>query len=485
MTAIKKLLNDPLYIIYTLSIIFILAIAFDLSPFLRGPIDSILPSRWPYYFVNTLNKVWAPLLTGGLIIAFHLLLSTKIRLNRASELLFLFVMVILVFLFSLSLVYFSRFGINVLFRRITDSGINGYFSSAVKIKNVEYFIKNFNDSLKNLDQHGRDHPPGSILMLKGIIFFFEKNPSITKTIINAIKTPNDEKTKLLWTSLTQAQRAAAIFSAFFLHFIAALSIIPVYLLSKLILKQENAIKAIFLYALTPSLSFFPLLFDPFYVVFPCLNALFIYKGFKKKKNIYIYFAGFFSALGLFFSISIIPSLTIPLIIFIYCIKSINFKRTVNLISTYLFGFLSLAVIFYLVGYNIIKSSMLVTIYQAPREYIPWLFFNPYDFFLYMGIPTSLLFIFITISWNKLCIHKKIIEAKILKSFWIVFVALVISGLSRGEVGRIWLSLMIIPILLISYFLAEVINIHKFKFSILLSILILQILVMEEFWVPIW
>ncbi|MCL4416717.1 MAG: hypothetical protein M1365_08495, partial [Actinobacteria bacterium] len=99
------------------------------------------------------------------------------------------------------------------------------------------------------------------------------------------------------------------------------------------------------------------------------------------------------------------------------------------------------------------------------------------FFIYMGFSISLLFFYVS--------FKILREDNLTKAFWILFILLVISGISRGEVGRIWLPLMSLPILIVSQFLTNNFNLNKKYFSILLFLLILQVIIMEEFWVPIW
>ena len=447
-------INVPMRVIYSIfvfSLALILAIIFDLSPYLRGPQDSILPSRWPYYFVNTIDKLWAPLAVIGLFFIVYYFIEGKKQISKNSEKVFLLIMVLLIFFFQISLVYSSRFGTTILFRRMVNPGINGYFSSAVTIKDTSYYLHHFKETLEKLDQHGRGHPPGSILILKGIIYFFEKTPTVTKIASQFIRPPIAEA-KLLWNPLTEAQRVAAVFSAFFLHFIAALSVLPVYFLSKHLFNKQVAIKALFLYALIPSLSFFALLFDPFYAIFPILSALFLYLGLKKQSFLLLFLSGLTCSLSLFFSLSTIPALIIPIIILLF---SSNRRKTFiikKVVFPYIIGFFSFLISLYLLGFDMISTSLLIIKFQAPREYLPWLIFNPYDFFLFLGIPISLLFLYVSFRWAKHYLQLGNLESKILVSFWIVFIVLIVSGISRGEVVRIWLPLMYVPIIFIADFL---------------------------------
>ncbi len=458
--------------VFLASVFFFIFLVMDITPYMRGPVDNILGSRWPYYFVNTFSRIWEP----GLIFAFFLLVFNLVfdkKLNKKWEIIFLSVLVLIIFLLQLGLVYFSRFGINILFRRLVDKGINGYYTTATKEKDNGYYLKDFSKNILEFEQHGRGHPPGSVLLIRGVNYFFEKNNNITKSIYSKIPTPSKDSIDL-WKSLTVNQRVAAVVLPFLLHFLAAISIIPFYFLAKNLFNQKTAVRAVFPYSIIPSLSFFALLFDPFYSIFPLTSFIFLVKYLKLKRKLYAFLSGSILGAGLFFSASIIPYFGI----FVIYILFSSPKQIIKTFSYWFFGFLLLFYLpFILFGYDPISSLQAVVKYQLPREYIPWLLFNPYDFFVFIGIPISLLFFYTT--------YKFLRKDNLIKAFWIVFVLLVFSGISRGEVGRIWLSLMSVPILIVSQFATNNLNLNKKYFSILLFLIFIQVIIMEEFWVPIW
>jgi len=303
MSANHKVL---LSLIFLISVFFFLFLMMDISPYIRGPVDNILGSRWPYYFVNTFSKIWEP----GLVFAFFFLIFNSVfdkKLNKKREIVFLSALVLIVFLLQLGLVYFSRFGINILFRRLVDKGINGYYATAIKDKDNTYYLKDFSKNILEFEQHGRGHPPGSVFLIRGVNYFFEKNSGITRTIYSKIPSPSKDSINL-WKPLTISQRVAAVTLPFLLHFLAAISIIPFYFLAKNLFNQKTAIRAVFLYSIIPSLSFFALLFDPFYSIFPLTSFIFLVKYLKLKRKLYAFLSGSIFGTGLFFSVSIIPYL---------------------------------------------------------------------------------------------------------------------------------------------------------------------------------
>ncbi len=480
--SIFKFVKKNLLIVFiiTTSLIFDVLISLDIFEGLRGPNDLILESRWPYYFVNTMDKFWAPLSIFAVLLSLYYF-ATKTKLSRKKEIFFLFAFVVSSFAFQIALVYFSRFDIPVLFRRTVDPGINGYFSSATKIESVSGFVTNYEDEFPILDNHGRGHPPGGVIVLKWIIQFFDSNEKITNIFTSYIRPPNNDGISL-WKQLTSSERAAAIFSAFFLHLLASLTIIPLYYLTKKIFSSKAAIKNIVLLILTPSFAFFALFFDPFYAVFPILVGLLLTHSYKEKSGVYAFIASLLSLVGLFFTISILPALILVFVIWtLFLIK----KRKVwsGEFMTGVSGMLAGITFMYLMGYDFINVSYLVIRNQMPREYLAWVFYNPYDFFIYLGVPSAILFIYITVGIIRKTLEFKVQTVSVI-CFWIIFVGLTISGASRGEVGRIWIPLMMLPIFLSGDFLQNKIKSEKL-FIAIVTLLFIQIIVMQEFWVSIW
>ncbi len=476
-----NILKDRLLILASvISFIFFIAFALDLSPILRGPTDPIFESHWPYYFVNTVSKIWFPLFTSVLILVFYLIFETRInKLNLKKELLFLGAIIILLFVFQLSLVYFSRFGIGILFRRIADPGINGYFTAALHIQGVSDFLFQYPRLLiTSLPQHSRGDPPGPILFFYLIINFFKAYPFLYEGIINNLNSSVNDS-KALWVSLQDYQKFSALFLGFFMHFISAAVLIPFYFLLKNLTTKIVALRGVLIFGLMPSFTFFPLFFDPFYVLFPILTFLFLVLGFKGENYKYYFLAGLSLSIGLFFNLAFLPLFLFLAILFVF----IKLKERIKILLSFSFGLIVVPFLLLFVGYNSLYSGLVLLQSQTPRSYFEWVIYNPYDVFVFMGIPVTLLFIYVSYKIYKT--EKFIYLKKILIAFWIMFVALVLSGTSRGEVGRIWIFLMLIPVGILSYFLTEKLNYSKAKISWLLILLIIQCLVLEEFWVPIW
>lgn len=471
-----------------ISIIFFIALVTNISPYLRGPSESDLDSHWPYYFVNTYSRIWIFFPLYGIFVALLIRIGRLKKMKLSTEILILLILVLTTFLFQIALVYFSSFGITVLFRRIALPGTNGYFTSALKITDIPTFLNNFPDLVnhRQLFQHALGHTPGSVLIIKAIISFFTAYPVITDrfTFLNHLQIG---WAAYLWKNLSLPEKTASLFLPFFLYFLGSLTIIPFYFTAREFLNKNTraAFYSTFLYAIMPGFSFFAIIFDPFYAIFPLIIILLLFIGAKKNQRIYFFLSGVVTGIGLFFTLTI---LTILAAFTLFSVLTYVSKRNIQVFRNGTFVLLGIAFvisILFLFHFNMIAAIPAVLNSQFPRPYLPWVFFNPYDFFVFMGVPSSILFIILSIFYFKDLDWKKSILGRAFLTFWLTFFALIISGASRGEVGRIWLPFMFLPVIIVSYFITGKKKFTAFQCILLFTLVFIQVILMEEYWVPIW
>jgi hypothetical protein len=470
--AVKFQIKKILLVTTTISLIFNFLIVTDLIPLIRNYPDPNLSSAWPYYFVNTFNKVWAPSLAMlGILIAFVLKAKGKI-----SKIPYLTLMVILVFIFQISLVYYSRFGINVMFRRVADPGINGYFSASLTDHSIPQLIQEFPEINNTFFQHAPTHPPGAIALVKLSNTFFENNPKVSGYIYSKINKPSGEAERH-WNILKPFERVSAIFVAFASHLIAAFSIIPLFFIVRKLFDEKTAAISVLLYSFIPGFSFFAPFFDPLYSLIGLTGFLFAVYGLKNAER-YLFLSGVIFGISLLFSLSVIPIL-VMVFFWVLFEKQLIFRRILYLIS----GYFTSLILLIALGFNPVSTSLAISaaVAHKAREYLPTLFFNPLDFFTFLSIPITILFVFASLVLVK-DKNSKVINITV--SFLIVLTLLTISGLTRGEVGRIWLPLMFIPVI-ISAFLVSRLGMNFRQISLISIHIAIQTILIEEFWVPIW
>lgn len=156
--------NQLIAFIALCTLLFCIIIAFDTLPFLRGPAPYPPDWQWDYLFVNTLSRIWMPLLFMGAALWFALSLEQKTEKHITQhEKKYLVVCVLLFFFIQLSVTFFSRAGISVLFSRIANPDMNGYFTAANQVENISIFLSQFEEQVLSLPMHAQGHPPGAIL----------------------------------------------------------------------------------------------------------------------------------------------------------------------------------------------------------------------------------------------------------------------------------------------------------------------------------
>ena len=448
-----------------LTIIFFLLLGFNVSPYLRGPGEWPPEWRWPYLFVNTLDRVWLPLIIIftilGLVYSFE-----KKKLVKLDPWVSLVSLVSLAFFFQLSVLYFSRSGISVLIHRIINPDLNGYFTEAIKIKNLGEFFANYQKNVLDFSMHATGHPPGGIIFFWLIEKIVEVIPFLKNIAVNL--SPKHSDVQEMWTSLTTIQRSTATISAFIIPFLGSLNLIPLYCLVKKLYGDKTAVRTTALAIFIPALTLFTPLNDVFLPSFFLWSFYFFVIGLKSRNKWFSFFAGLIFSLGLFFSLSLLP------LVFIYFYYLFKYKKNA---FSFLFGLSSFYLLLFLFKYNVFAVSYtLMTGLPKNRSYLSWIFYNLYDFFVFVGIPIALTYF---------SMFFKKIKEPLFVSFTLMLILLNFSGAVRGEVGRIWLPLMFVFVVIVGNFLTNKLKVSTKYFLWILFLQAIQILVIQEFWVTLW
>ena len=468
-----------LIVITIISFIFFFSIGFDISPYLRGPAPYPPDWRWPYQFTNTISKLWFPALTiVGLLFFFFYIEKLDEREINKKQWVILAAAIFLHFLFQFSILFFSRAGIGVLLQRIIQPDMNGYFTAALSIKNIPQFLSTYNESVLSFPMHATGHPPGSIL------FFWLVNQlsavlTPLQSFISSIRFSHQD-VQLIWNALSLNQKFGAFVSTSLIPLFSSLSLLLVFVLGKELYSVRAAIRSVFLFMTIPAIVLFVPLSDVFFPLFFLLSFWVFLKGLRDKKLLLIFLSGILFFLGLFFSMSLLPLL----LLFAYFIFLYSYKKKLNMQKLLSFGFayvLGLVILpfllFVLFQFNSLAvAKTLISWLPKGRQYHVWILYNLYDFFVYTGIPLFLLYV-------KMILSK--VKDHLFIAFTIMLLLLNFSGAVRGEVGRIWIPFMPVLVLFIANFLTYRLKFSKNYFAYILFLQAVQIVIMQEFWVPLW
>lgn len=227
------------------------------------------------------------------------------------------------------------------------------------------------------------------------------------------------------------------------------------------------------------------LLDAFYIIFPVISLIFLIIGVGKQNLKLIFLSGITTGIGLFFSLTIAPFLLFYFVAIILLSKC--FRNLVKYYLSLAAGILVLFLFLLLFGINmltIINAILVNGLVQ--RAYFPWVIYNFYDFFIFTGIPILIIFIYLIKELIKnFSINKLSKEVILLISCLTTMLTVDILGMNRGETGRIWVIFTPFIILAIAGYLTNQIKINTKLFRLLVFIQLIQVLVMQMFWVMLW
>ena len=471
---------------FLVTVLFCTFIAFDIFPFLRGPAPYPPDWQWDYLFVNTISRVWMPLLFIGVTLFFAFFLEQKsdmFIIKHQNKI--LFGCIILFFCIQISLSYFSRAGLGVLISRIVNPDMNGYFTAANNIKDISLFLKQFNQKVLSLPMHAQGHPPGAILFFWGIEYILRPISPLFSFLEHIRISHND--IAVLWKNLTLSQKVVALFTSFFIPFLSTFSCFFVYYIGRYLYTTRVGIRAAVLLLTIPSLLLFIPINDVFLPLFPLSSFLCFIIGLKEEKKYLLFISGIIFSLGLFFSLSLAPLLFI-FAVYLLWNNNTNIQKILYDGIIFLAAILLLPVMLYLFfGYDtIVVSQTLMSGLPEGRDYITWVFFNLSDFFIFLGVPLSLYFCLVLFQLVKNIRIRTFKNLDPLTGGFIgMLISLDISGSVRGEVARIWIPFYPFIVLILALFITKQLKVKNYIFISILCLQFLQILFMQEFWVMLW
>lgn len=472
----------PRYILLIVGITFVfcVSIALDITPLLRGPEVWPFGWRWEYSFTNTLWKLPIPIIAASIIFYFFARYDGRTEFIKHNEKKILFLFVFLGYFFLLSVFHYSRAGVPVLLHRIIHQEINGYFTESLSVTNPFEYLKSYADMLPTNVGHAVSHPAGSVLWFWAANQTIEKIPYISH-IGNSL-VPGSDTVRILWFEMTAHERTAALFHAMAIPLLSFFTLFPLYYLVKYLCGVNVAFRSAVFYLFLPNLIFFSPIND---VLLPLFGFGSLYFGIKGVGWFRKTLSGFILSIGVFMSLSLFPFVIVLFIYhFIRFLKK-NFTLTFFILEAvyFLSGFLLLPfflLIFF--HYNSIEVAYVAASVLPVRPYAVWVFYTFYDFFVYTGIPASILYL--ASIKNVLSEVKTKTPERInvfLAAFTITFLLLILSGKVQGEIGRIWMIFSPFLIIFASYVVTSKIRFSKKAFLIILVIQLVQILVMQEFW----
>jgi hypothetical protein len=440
-----------------LSLVLLVEIPLDLLPWLRGPAP--YPPEWQWGLRSEPVGPWIP---AALVAAILLGLiaacasSWARRRPRLAAAVLLSAGAVAGWAFQLSLVETLPGGaFRTLLNRTVSRTFTSYHSVAISedARDPMAFLARFSEHLaeyRTTAKHAATHPPGPVLFYRAALWACEGSARLTEALLERAGLPDRD----FAPPNTRAARAAALLGALLLGLLGAATVWPVAALAEtLSLEPLAAARVGLLYVLLPGPALMVPQFDaalalPVAAATALLaSAIATGRGVSSKAIL----AGILAALSLFTSYGAAAFLAIGGLAALTLAPSrrdaIRTGLPTLLIAVSTAALLTAGTT--VLGHDPIASARAALaihreVYTTPRSYLLWLIFNPLDLAIFLGAPLAVLGLLRLVSIRRNGLGPR---QRFGLTLAVALLGLVLSGITRGEVGRIWIPLM--PLLLVS------------------------------------
>jgi len=443
----KRILNTPFWLlaVWVFALVLTILLAFDAVPLLRGDADWV----WAYYPVVSRRLI--PVTAG--LVAYIALSALVWRWARDSESRARWVVAFAVvagIAIQVGMQYLTDPNpIRDLVWRTTAPDLGGYYDIAVQVDDVGEFLRDFPQNAPGWNPHPQRHPPGHILTFIGIKTILEHIPGLASWLAGVFALYRCEYWPLLYIS---DPAFASLIGGLLILPLTAAGVIPLYAIIKATVNRRAGLAAVLLSPLVPGYSLFAGQWDTAFVLITGLLVWFLYQAMARKRRLAWLWAGVLLSVGTFLTHAM---LTLCGVVVLYALLKLWQDRSVwrstlpqLLANSMLFavGLASLWLVYWAV-YGItwldVWRANTGPHFKETTSYFARLLYNPYDFTLFLGYALGLLALAAIYQTTHAVLRTgRMTEAQtVLLASAVTFTLLVVSGIARAEVGRVWIFMM--------------------------------------------
>ncbi|MFB3881141.1 MAG: hypothetical protein ACE149_07750 [Armatimonadota bacterium] len=432
-----------------------------------------IPGEWVWRRNSLPFHAWLPFAIGLALTALAAALCRSgawERTSRSRRILAFAALICVVFAFQVALL--NAVGIPWVAPGvyIISPSVTTYYGVSLDVRSLPDWLMRYPELLPTLPYHAATHPPGLVTCFWLVRKLAAILPLPQSAVLDDLVGLGDT----LGLSLTRSDALAAILSALLISLIGALGLIPIYLLARALTNAGAAIRAACLVGAMPGLVLLGASPD-LIVMTLCAGALFRgYAGYRGSRLCAV-IAGLVAAVGLFLSLAFALVVVWALLWAVVGIARSsdrgNALRAVARAAAFsIAGFAVFYLALYLLfGYRPIAVAVQalaahrgVTEIETARTYWKWVLMNPVECALFAGLPLAIGALWSVPSlgagfacpepgrrgrsangnagFTSHAPHNSELASFLIA--WITLFALLdLSGMVRGEVGRIWLFLL--------------------------------------------
>jgi hypothetical protein len=448
-------------VLATASALVLAAIASDAIPLLRGPAPYPPEWQWAYRESPSSGRLLSALAAaGGLLGLLALSGSAWARRGpRRAAVLLLGAATVLGWLFQLGLLELEPAGaFPTLLARTVSRTHTSYYTVAVspEARNPWEFLRRHASLLptfRTTAKHAATHPPGPVLYYRGLLAVCEASPRLTALLVRSLPEDSDRP----GFPGAPAARAAALLGALLLGLVGAATGGPAaWLAARLAGDTLAGVRVGVLWSLLPGPALFVPQFDQALALPVALAAALLVRALWADPLARALgpavIAGLLGGIALFVSYGSAAFLLLGGLAALALDPRPRWRGLAlcGLAAATALGLLALTA---LLGHQPLRAAATALaihreVYTRPRSYGLWLLFNPLDLCLFLGVPVTLLGLArLRSALTGLQPGPAGAADRMTLALAAGLGLLVLSGVTRGEVGRIWIPLM--PLLLIS------------------------------------
>jgi len=522
--------RKALWFTATVTLLYLLAFAFNVTPYLRGP----EAWRWAYAIPG---HPWRHLLPAAVVAAYAVITlfwSHKLHpfqsLNRPiptpqsplppSPTLFLIFLALAVPLIQAALLFPESPDIlRPLFYRTVSPGASGVFTVGSAITDPTDFLRRYPELMPTFPVHPQRYPPGLPLLFYGARRILEAVPSVSAPLGLALRLYQCHDLALM--RLSNATIAAALLQMA-LPILAGLIVFPLYGLARRTVGEQAALWAVIAYPLVPSFALWSARWDQFYPLLTCAAAYCFWRGLTNQesrisesasyesrvtnyelrvanyelritnhesrftfRHAWLFVSGLLLACASFLSFGPLTMLApLGLSALLWVVPHPERRRWVQLAGAALVFFAGLVMPW--IVYQAVFGNGFLDIWRVSmsyhlglgRDYWTWLFFHLYDFFAFLGAPLVIGFA-LGVGYAIRDLRDRRDAGALPLGFALGLLLLDLSGMAQGEVARVWLFLTPFAVITAAYGLVRLTSERRHG-VVWLGLLALHLLVFNAF-----
>jgi 4-amino-4-deoxy-L-arabinose transferase-like glycosyltransferase len=437
------------FLVTAVTLVFLLAVALDVTPYLRGPAPMDVEWRWPRYAEPPYDRLWLPSLALLLYLGLFVWMDQldAARLSRRHRVALLVALILAALFVQGGMLYLARPDVaTLLFERNASPLADGYYTAALKVDDVGSFLQTYPAQMPAfLSDHPRTHPPGFPLLHWVVGHTLGRWPPL-RTWVRWHACPT-----LRVSGLAADQMTSVLVVGLATPLLSSLALLPIYALARRRGGVQAGLRAAAIFALVPAFTLFAPQMDQ---IFPLLAALILWAfvvGWERQRLGWLFASGVLLSLATFLSLGL-AALALWLSLYAAArwladspgwtwqrLAAAGLVVGAGTVSLWLICWLA----FGLDPLAMVRTGMAqhFEIVTGRRDYRLWVGYNLYDFAAFLGLPLAFQFLAQVLTsfryaagrrWHK-------VNATVMSTALTILI-LDISGTSRGEVARLWLFL---------------------------------------------